>query len=153
MPPLDIIVDRYGQISEALSVEYPGIYFVFVGKPRGEGDFLYIGKTQNTIRERIDIHIHQDEKKMKCWKRAANGELSNLYFASCRVEVEDDRKRIEAALIYKLQPMCNDDHRKKYNFKSVSIRLRSCYRDFHIQHEFYVEKNSERTPLGQICTC
>ena len=150
---LTIRIDRYGPISCAAAVDYCGIYFVFVGKPRVEGDFLYIGQTSSAISERIDHHLNRDEEKARCWNHEKTIKGQDIFFASCRVDEDKDREKIEAALIYKLQPKCNDLHRTHYNFDSVSIAVCNNFSEFYIPEIVCVEEGSTRDPCGLICSC
>lgn len=126
---------------------------VFVGEPRVEDDFLYIGQTSSTISERIDDHLNTDEEKVRCWEHEKTIRGQDIFFASCRVDEDKDREKIEAALIYKLQPKCNDHHRTYYNFDSVSIDVCNSFSEFYIPKIVCVEEGSKRDPRGPICSC
>lgn len=147
-------IDIYecGPISYAHLAIHPGVYFVYVGEPQGEGDFLYIGRSLRSASERINDHLDNDKEKIDCWSREVELKGQGLYFAACEVTSEEDREEIEAALIFALQPRCNDKHRKKYNYRSVVININCEFSGFSIP-PVEVERDSTRNPHGNICSC
>ena len=87
--------------------EYSGVYLVYRCKQDPQDntisikELLYIGEAEN-IRDRIC----NDQEKRECWE----GELKTdeVLCYSRAPAVESDQKRAEAALIFKLKPICND---------------------------------------------
>jgi excinuclease UvrABC nuclease subunit len=104
-----------------------GIYVAFSCKPCEEGDcyeckqVVYIGKAEgtNNLRKRISEHVNNDQAS---WEQnyCEDGELIVYCYAIYDGNLHD----IEAALIYKNQPLANTQNKEEYNgdeyFISVS---------------------------------
>lgn len=153
MPNIRTInIDKCGKIHTENTVRYQGVYFIYAKNQKVKPKLLYIGQTSDPIEDRIREHM-RDEKKYKCWEQEVDSIEHNLYFASCMVGVEEQREQVEAALIYKLHPPCNKNHRKKYDFESVSIIIQSNSSHLQIPCKIEVEKGSTQEQCGKICSC
>lgn len=148
----EINIDKCGKIRTHNTVRYQGVYFIYARNQEGEPKLLYIGQTSDPIEDRIREHM-RDEKKHKCWEQEVGSIEHNLYFASCMVRVEEERDQVEAALIYKLHPPCNKNHREKYDFESVSITIIGNSSHLQIPRIIEVEKGSTQNQCGKICSC
>lgn len=149
---MSINIDKFGLIHTHNTVDYQGVYFIYAKKPMGVPKLLYIGETGDPIMHRISEHM-RDKKKFECWSQEVDCINSNLYFASCEVKMDCERKKIEAALIYELQPPCNKNHRKNYDFESVSITIESNSSHLKIPSKIEVKKGSPEKQCGKICSC
>ena len=95
-----------------------GIYVAFLCKPCDDGDcyeclqIVYIGKAEgtNNLRKRITEHVNNDQSN---WEQnfCEEGEL----IVYCYAVYEENLHDIEAALIYKNQPLANTQNKDKYN--------------------------------------
>lgn len=119
---------------------YGGIYIVYKGSynPQTDqvsvGDPIYIGETDNIRKRHTDGHEHQPDFD-KAIKGIVNGKV--LYSAA-KIENEDDRKRVENALIYHEQPDINTDG--KDSFKHPDTRVVSSGRVKNIDKDFTQER-------------
>lgn len=103
-----------------------GIYVAFSCKPREEGDgyeckqIVYIGKAEgtNNLRKRISEHVNDDQAG---WEEnyCEEGELIVYCFAVYEENLHD----IEAALIYKNQPLANTQNKDKYNGNEYFVSI------------------------------
>lgn len=149
----EIKIYECGPISSAQLATEPGVYFIFVGEPHGEGDFLYIGRSKCAVSKRIEDHLENDMKEADCWNRVVSLSGKSLRFAACEIISNTDRKEIEAALIYYLQPCCNDNHRKEYDGRSVEINVNCQFPGFYVP-TVIVRHNSIRRPRdNNNCSC
>lgn len=102
---------------------YGGIYLVYKGSYDPQTDkvsldeLIYIGETDNIRKRHTDGHEHQSDFD-KAIKSIANGKV---IYSTAKIENEDDRKRVENALIYHEQPDINTDG--KDSFKHPSTRV------------------------------
>lgn len=104
-----------------------GIYVAFSCKPYEEGDsyecrqIVYIGKAEgtNNLRKRISEHVSNDQSN---WEQnyCEDGELIVYCYAIYDWNLHD----IEAALIYKNQPLANTQGKNKYNGDEYFISVR-----------------------------
>ena len=108
--------------STDLASEKHGIYVAFACKEYDDvyeyNRVLYIGKAEgdDTIKKRIDDHYNDrdnsDSGKQSYWENnyCEEGEVVVYTFAECEEQLHD----IEAALIYKNQPLANIQGKDKY---------------------------------------
>ncbi|MCE2506928.1 MAG: GIY-YIG nuclease family protein [Nitrosopumilaceae archaeon] len=76
---------------------------------------IYIGES-GKVRERISGH----ERKTNCWKKKLNsGETLCYSFAPAD---STNRKRAEAALIFKHKPTCNDEYVNDFPFEQTTVK-------------------------------
>ena len=95
--------------------EYPGIYGVFVSSFGLLIDrVIYIGRAAN-INERFKSHHDWDS-----WREEL-GDNDRLMINAAKLEAGPDQIRVEAALIYKLQPTCNNTGKANFQFSSTRI--------------------------------
>lgn len=96
-----------------------GIYCVYtcVNNPSKDTiiqKMIYIGESNN-VSDRISGH----EKKSKCWNTKLNSDEVLCYsFAPAN---EEDRKRAEAALIYKHKPTCNEEYVNEFPYDETTV--------------------------------
>lgn len=136
-------------ISDFGKANYTGIYCVLADN-EANAELLYIGIAYSQdIGQRINGH-----EKKQCWERMAEyvkGEKdSSLWFITCESNSEERGKQLEAALIFRLQPFCNINHRKKYEFPKISATVQSSVQLLNIDR-LEVENGDERYPCGPIC--
>jgi hypothetical protein len=94
-----------------------GVYVVYAGKRTSKGhcelrNILYIGRSGD-----VDERPSSKHHKYRSW----HGQLEEneiLYFSFANT---DDEKRAEAALIYKIQPVCNDSGKKGFHYSATTI--------------------------------
>lgn len=105
---------------------YAGIYFVYLAKffekkreydPR---ELLYIGETHN-IRSRVHDHGRRPD-----WESHLKVGYT-LCYSCAQSSITVDRKRAEAALIFKHQPPENIQHKNNFGYPETTIFL---YGDF-----------------------
>lgn len=98
-----------------------GIYLVYSCEYDATSDkvalrkLIYIGES-GTVHDRISGH----SKKTECW----NGKLQSheeLCYAFTPVG-ETDRKRAEAALIFKHKPTCNDEYVNDFPYDQTTVK-------------------------------
>ena len=95
-------------------------------------ELIYIGESE-TIRDRIG----EEHESRKCWEgKLKTGEVLCFSFAPA---IEKDRKRAEAALVYKKKPVCNDQGKDSFNYDKTIIK--STGRCMYIPEEVTVEKS------------
>lgn len=110
---VDFVKDYYKEKS--------GIYFVYFGKVSEDKSYFYqeklfyIGKTENST-ERFYNH-----EKVNEWKQKAKGKDIYVKFA---VAEEKELLRIEAALIYEIQPDGNEMCKKSFNYDSTEVEIK-----------------------------
>jgi len=76
---------------------------------------IYIGESDN-VNDRISGH----ETKSKCWnKQLNNGEVLCYSFAPAD---ETNRKRAEAALIFKHKPTCNEEYVDNFPYDETTVK-------------------------------
>lgn len=98
---------------------YPGIYFVYEGTFNKETDnvtiqkLIYIGETNN-LNDRILSHEMYDE-----WKNHV-GEGNTLCYSTGRVP-RSNRKRVQAAFIYKHKPPLNEEFIDNFPFDRTTV--------------------------------
>jgi excinuclease UvrABC nuclease subunit len=94
-----------------------GIYVVYAGKYISEGtcelrEVLYIGRSGD-----VDERPSSKHHKYKSWhEQLEKNEI--LYFSFANT---DDEKRAEAALIYKIKPICNDTGKNGFHYPETTI--------------------------------
>lgn len=76
-------------------------------------NLIYIGESEK-VRERIENH----EKKPMWQKKLQQGEQLCFSFAPV---VDSDRKRTEAALIFKHKPECNEEYTNDFPFDTTTV--------------------------------
>jgi hypothetical protein len=97
-----------------------GIYVVYVGKHTSEGGcelykLLYIGKSGDVAKRPRSSH-----EKYEDWRKhldSKKGEI--LYFSFADT---DDEELAEAALIYKIKPVCNDLGKDAFHKENTTIK-------------------------------
>lgn len=100
----------------------PGIYCVYKGTLRPDGTvnldkIVYIGEAE-------DINKRHNEKEHEHYKdfvRVCGGVEHVWYNAAEVLGGEDERKRVENALIYKIQPEINDKGKDSFNYPQTTI--------------------------------
>jgi hypothetical protein len=96
-----------------------GIYAVYAGQHTPEGkcklrELLYIGRSVDAAKRPSPSH-----HKYEDWRsRLGKGEF--LYFSFADT---DDEERAEAALIYKIKPVCNDTGKDSFSYPETNIRI------------------------------
>ena len=105
-----------------------GIYIVYAGEETSTGitikKIIYIGMSTDLSDRANDNRREDDQKK---WKRyCENGETLQYKLAFVKTKNEDaatieDTKRVENALIYKYQPVCNIQGKEKMNYEDTHI--------------------------------
>jgi hypothetical protein len=107
-------------------VNYSGIYLVYAGRPLLLKKYeirklLYIGEAEN-----VSALPRQDQRIYASWENCLRiNEL--LYFCFARVNPRD-RKRAEAALIYRHQPLCNEQGKDAFAFPGTLVKTSGCGR-------------------------
>ena len=102
---------------------YGGIYCVYSGSynPNTDkvsvGELVYIGEAENIQKRHTDVHEHQEDFDNSV-KGITNGKV---LYSTAKLENENDRKRVENALIYHEQPDINTDG--KDSFKHPFTRI------------------------------
>jgi hypothetical protein len=100
-----------------------GIYVVYAGRPTLDGycelrKLLYIGRSGD-VAERPSSSHHKYKEWHDYLAKDKNGNKNEiLYFSFANT---DDEKRAEAALIYKIQPACNDTGKKGFHYQETTI--------------------------------
>lgn len=111
---------RYDQLPNA-----EGVYACFACTVNKDGTYhcerkIYIGITEKQgFKKRIDQHVKQDHSK---WKKYYDPKTEHLVY----VIAEDDTdilQTIEAALIFKNQPLANDEYKDHYQgeYKKITV--------------------------------
>jgi hypothetical protein len=96
-----------------------GIYIVYAGRPLSKAipeswRLLYIGRSKDLAGRPGPLH-----HKYKDWRsRLGNDEL--LYFSFADT---DDEEHAEAALIYGMQPVCNDTGKDGFHYPETVIKI------------------------------
>jgi hypothetical protein len=96
-----------------------GVYVVYAGRHTSKGycelrEVLYIGRSGN-VDERPSPAHHKYEK----WcNQLEKDEI--LYFSFADT---DEEKRSEAALIYKIKPVCNDTGKDGFHYPETTIKI------------------------------
>ena len=161
MKHYEVNFSGYADVSVASGTQcnYPGVYCVFLGFPSESVNLLYIGRSSKKIGDRIKNH-----NKKECWrtmaKRITGKEGMPLHYTTYENRIKKERKEIEAALIFKHQPPCNQDYRKEFpsHFRSVKVKV-SCdvsildVKMHHNYNTFTVESGETREISGKICDC
>lgn len=95
--------------------ERSGIYLVYAGAMhRHNLQLLYIGESKDVAHRPCTTH-----EKYQSWQsQLAPGEI--LYFSFADVDTAD-RERAEAALIYRIQPPCNEQCTGCFNHEETLI--------------------------------
>ena len=96
--------------------EEAGIYCVYRADSNILKELLYIGQTDN-IKERFSSHEHYDD-----WEKHLIGN-ERLVFSYASVLDEDERKRLEAALIFRIKPVCNEQDTKSFGYDTTEITI------------------------------
>lgn len=102
------------------------IYRIHAGKEEGSGDLssnrvLYIGQSEN-VKERL-----ADHEMWPKWKRHLKEDeiilvsVAKIVPLSGARVTEEDRERVEAALIYEYQPELNDRKTKNFPYDKTTI--------------------------------
>lgn len=97
---------------------HSGVYFVYEGHHNDDGTvtllrLIYIGESGN-VRSRIEDH-----EGIECWEEyVQNG--NELCYSTCAVE-PDKRERVEAAYIYKHQPLCNSEYKASFPYDTTRV--------------------------------
>lgn len=110
---------------------YGGIYCVYEGKlnkgKQGKKDtvtlykLIYIGETDEKddgIRDRIN----EPHEKWNDWKKHV-GEGNLLYFSYAEFPNDNDRKRVECALIFEHKPLENTECKDSFPYDKTTISL------------------------------
>ncbi len=102
---------------------YTGVYFVYTGSYNSNTDLvalrrlLYIGQSGN-VNEQL-----QDHKGHQAWTRFLEpGEELVYAFAAVMSSYLDD---VEAALIYRMQPLCNDALKDAYCKRPLYLTIQA----------------------------
>ena len=102
-----------------------GIYCVFTCNVTEEDKLstlklIYIGESDNIYsRHNEKKHEHYDDFCLYKRKNKAD----TLCYSYILIEEEDDRKRCEAAMIYKMQPPINLQNTIEFNYPPTHIKL------------------------------
>jgi hypothetical protein len=109
---------REGELSTIKNHECAGVYVVYVGHHNPNGSIelqciLYIGRSTNVINRPSPSHHKYDE-----WHTHL-GENDLLYFSFADT---DDEELAEAALIYKIKPVCNDTGKDGFHHQETTIK-------------------------------
>lgn len=102
-----------------------GLYLVFDYLLKEENRYInrlvYIGKTDDTdsLRQRMNQHINNDFTQ---WKEEIGLAEDNFCFSYALYE-ENDVTDIEADLIYKYQPIINNEGKKYYSGRKYCLYL------------------------------
>lgn len=109
-----------------------GIYFVYTGfydtieKGVDLHNLIYIGESID-IKDRLDKHEKYFDWLKKC------GDTEELIFSYTKVE-ETYRERLEAAYIYKHQPIINTECKESFNYDKTrvisSVKTKFLFEDF-----------------------
>lgn len=120
-----------------------GIYLVYRGvfnkdaKPKPTvtlKQLIYIGESE-TVRDRI-VEEHEGRE---CWEgKLKTGEELCYGFAPAD---KANRERAEAAIIFKMKPICNDQGKDSFNYQQTTIKSTGVCCRF-IPKEFTVEKTT-----------
>lgn len=102
---------------------YGGVYCVYSGSydPKTDKVFVeelvYIGEAENIQKRHTDGHEHQKDFD-KAVKGIPNGKV---LYSTAKIENENDRKRVENALIYHEQSDINSDGTDSFPYPSTRI--------------------------------
>lgn len=118
---------------------HSGIYVVYGGKNTGEKSceinrLIYIGESEN-----INTRLSNHERKEDWKKQLKTGEV--LYFSKTKIAGED-RKRAEAALIYKHKPPCNVEYKDNFPFENTRIKSSPSNKIAFLTADFTAEKSA-----------
>ena len=95
-------------------------------------NLVYIGQAED-VRKRIT----DEHEGRECWEgKLKTGEVLCFSFAPAG---KADRERAEAALVYKMKPICNVQGKDSFNYDKTTIK--STGRCKYIPEEFTVERS------------
>lgn len=102
---------------------YGGIYLVYKGSydPKTDrvslDELVYVGEAGNIKDRHTKGHEHD-----KDFQNIIKGVVYGcVIYATAKLENEDDRKRVENAIIYHEQPDINTDGRDSFNFPKTQV--------------------------------
>ena len=102
---------------------YGGIYLVYKGSfnPKNKTvdlcELVYVGEAENIKDRHIKGHEHDKDFQNKI-KGIVNG---CVIYATAQLENENDRKRVENAIIYHEQPDINTDGKDGFNYSKTHV--------------------------------
>lgn len=112
--------NRYDQLPDT-----EGIYACFACTVNKDGTYhcvrtMYVGMTEKQgFKKRIDQHVKQDHSK---WKKHIDPKTEHLVYVIAE-DGTDILQTIESALIYKNQPLANDEYKDHYQgeYKQITV--------------------------------
>ena len=112
--------DSYDQLPDT-----EGIYTCFACTVNKDGDYhcerlMYIGMTEKQgFKVRIDQHVSNDHKK---WRKFYDPQKEHLVYVIAEYDT-DILQTIESALIFKNQPLANDEYKDHYQgeYKQITV--------------------------------
>ena len=122
--------------------EYQGIYGVHIGSPPTSlvvdtpsiDKLIYIGMAEN-IKTRVFAPSHH---KWDDWHRRL-GHNQQIYFTTAPFAPfwsESDRNRVEAAMIFHHQPVCNDNGKDSFGYDTTAVNTSGL--NFNMSSQFQV---------------
>lgn len=106
------LCDKNGPYTETIPAQH-GVYYVVAKNTENKLRTLYIGRAEN-LKDRLSDH----EKYPDFVNALKHDEELEIHTAT----VDSDKfKRVEAALIYKLQPPLNSDLRQAFEYQDTTI--------------------------------
>jgi hypothetical protein len=122
---IDIFFDGYWVDEDKDYIpQKPGIYCVYTCthheaiKKIDIRKLVYIGEADN-VRKQIFIH----EKRSRWMEHVEDGEVLCFSFGKIAYSDRKDRKRAEAAMIFKYKPPCNDEYKDSFPYDETTLSL------------------------------
>lgn len=122
MKEFSLVFEGYYITMDALP-EYGGIYLVYKGSYNKETntvslvELVYIGEADNIKKRHTDGHEHQKDFENKV-KDIPNGKV---IYSVAKLENEEDRERVENALIYYTQPDINTTGKSRFKYPVTRV--------------------------------
>ena len=118
-----------------------GIYCVFSNRAEYQNFPVYIGKAE-CISRRIGAH-RSDDEEMKVWDPDSKG----LYICYAMTKNEEDLFYIEPAMIFRLQPKHNKQHKNAFPYTRPETRIVMSGQNQLLDGEFEVYPGQRREHL------
>ena len=143
-----LVIDKSVYETSNTAEKRAAIYFVYPvwidpkdGQRKWTARPYYIGET-NDMNRRIKDHLNEtDFRDDLDVHLKQNKSLVMLYTYAFYTGAEADRKRIEAALIYKYKPVHNKDHKYDFGKEGTSVPLQGYVAGYGLQSENQVDKD------------
>ena len=117
-----------------------GIYTVYAGKSKDNlRALIYIGESgdiENRLKSKrnniSDLKIELRHNKYSEWENELKTD-EKLFFGFTEID-ESNRKRVEAALIFEHQPICNNQHKESFGYPAIKIKTKK--KNAHLKKKF-----------------